>query len=182
ASESALREIVGKQQIDEVLTSGKTKIQDETRDLLQSILDRYQSGAQIIAVQLQDVQPPESVISAFKDVASAREDKVRFVNEADGYRSEIIPAARGQAEQIIKEAEAFKGQVVRQAEGETARFTSVLREYSLNQDITRKRLYLETMQKILPLVQKYVFDSATSSQDILKILPLTKKDGSVTPP
>ncbi len=177
AAESALREIVGKKQIDEILTSGKGVIQEETKTLIQSILDRYQSGVQIIAVQLQDVQPPQPVISAFKDVASAREDKVRFVNEAEGYRSEVIPNARGQAEQIIKEAEAFQEKIVKEAEGDTSRFLQVLKEYSLNQDVTRTRLYLETMQKVLPLVQKYLFDSSASTQDILKFLPLTGKDG-----
>ena len=96
---------------------------EETRVLIQSILDRYEAGVQIIAAQLQDVQPPEAVVSAFKDVASAREDKVRFVNEAEGYRSEVIPNARGQAEQIIKEAEAWQEKVVKEAEGDTARFS-----------------------------------------------------------
>ncbi|NLJ37911.1 MAG: FtsH protease activity modulator HflK [Candidatus Atribacteria bacterium] len=178
AAESALREIVGKKEIDEVLTSGKSEIQEETRVLIQSILDRYEAGVQIIAVQLQDVQPPTAVVSAFKDVASAREDKVRFVNEAEGYRSEVIPNARGQAEQIIKEAEAWREKVVKEAEGDTARFLQVLREYSLNKEVTRTRLYLETIQKALPLVQKYLIDSSTASQDILKLLPLTGKDGS----
>ncbi|NLJ50351.1 MAG: FtsH protease activity modulator HflK [Candidatus Atribacteria bacterium] len=178
AAESALREIVGKKRIDEVLTSGKSEIQEQTRVLIQSILDRYEAGVQIIAVQLQDVQPPEAVVSAFKDVASAREDKVRFVNEAEGYRSEVIPNARGQAEQIIKEAEAWREKVVKEAEGDTARFLQVLQEYSLNKEVTRKRLYLETIQKALPLVQKYLIDSSTASQDILKLLPLTGKDGS----
>ena len=177
AAESSLREIVGKKNIDEVLTTGKGEIQEETRILIQSILDRYESGVQIIAVQLQDVQPPQPVVSAFKDVASAREDKVRFVNEAEGYRSEVIPNARGQAEQIIKEAEAFQEKIVKIAQGDTSRFLQVLKEYSLNQDITRTRLYLETMQKVLPLVQKYLFDSSASTQDILKFLPLTGKDG-----
>jgi len=177
-AESALREIVGKKDIDEVLTSGKTEIQEETRALIQSILDRYEAGVQIIAVQLQDVQPPEEVVSAFKDVASAREDKVRFVNEAEGYRSEVIPNARGQAEQIIKEAEAWQEKVVKEAEGDTSRFLQVLQEYSLNKEVTRTRLYLETIQKAFPLVQKYFIDSSTASQDILKLLPLTGKDGS----
>ena len=177
-AESALREIVGKKDIDEVLTSGKTEIQEETRALIQSILDRYEAGVQIIAVQLQDVQPPEEVVSAFKDVASAREDKVRFVNEAEGYRSEVIPNARGQAEQIIKEAEAWQEKVVKEAEGDTSRFLQVLQEYSLNKEVTRTRLYLETIQKAFPLVQKYLIDSSTASQDILKLLPLTGKDGS----
>jgi len=178
AAESALREIVGKKQIDEVLTSGKSEIQEETKILIQSILDRYESGVQVIAVQLQDVQPPEAVVAAFKDVASAREDKVRFVNEAEGYRSEVIPNARGQAEQIIKEAEAGREKIVKEAEGDTARFLQILREYSLNQEVTRTRLYLETIQKALPLAQKYLIDSSTTAQDILKLLPLTGKDNS----
>ena len=169
---------MSEKQIDEVLTSGKSEIQEETRVLIQSILDRYEAGVQIIAAQLQDVQPPEAVVSAFKDVASAREDKVRFVNEAEGYRSEVIPNARGQAEQIIKEAEAWQEKVVKEAEGDTARFLQVLQEYSLNKEVTRTRLYLETIQKALPLVQKYLIDSSTASQDILKLLPLTGKDGS----
>lgn len=179
AAEAALREVVGKKTIDEVLTTGRAEVQEETLKLLQGILDRYESGIRILAVQLQDVQPPQQVVSAFKDVASAREDKVRFINEAEAYRNQILPQARGEAARILKEAEAYKETTIRKAEGEVARFLAVLREYELSPDITRERLRLETLEKIFPKVQKFVFDEEGAAQGTLKFLPLSgeeKKD------
>lgn len=177
AAEAALREIVGKKAIDEVLTTGRAEIQEETRALLQEILDRYEAGIRVLAVQLQDVQPPQEVIAAFKDVASAREDKVRFVNEAEAYRNQILPQARGEAARIIQEAEAYRETVIRRAEGEVARFLAVLREYEASPEITRRRLRLEALEEILPKVRKFVFDEEDAAKGTLKFLPLLEGDG-----
>ncbi|MGQ9623434.1 MAG: FtsH protease activity modulator HflK [Candidatus Caldatribacteriaceae bacterium] len=176
AAEAALREVVGKKTIDEVLTTGRAEVQEETLKLLQDILDRYESGIRILTVQLQDVQPPQEVVSAFKDVASAREDKVRFINEAEAYHNQILPQARGEAARILKEAEAYKETTIRKAEGEVARFLSVLREYEFAPDITRERLRLETLEKSLPKVRKFVFDEEGAAQGTLKFLPLSGEE------
>jgi len=173
AAESAMREVVGKKPIDDVLTTGRSEVQEEVKNLLQEILDKYQCGIQIIGVQLQDVQPPQPVISAFKDVASAREDRVRFINQAEAYRNEVIPQARGEAEKLLREAEAFKESTIKSAEGETQRFLKVLKEYQQAPEVTRKRIYLETLQKIWPKARKFIFDSETEGRGILKFLPLT---------
>jgi membrane protease subunit HflK len=178
AAEAALREVVGKKTIDEVLTTGRAEVQEETRILLQDILNRYEAGIRVIAVQLQDVQPPQEVVAAFKDVASAREDKVRFINEAEAYRNQILPQAWGEAARILKEAEAYKETTIRKAEGEVARFLSVLREYELNPEITRERLRLETLTSILPKVRKFIFDEEAASQGTLKFLPLSEGEKS----
>ena len=174
AAEAAMREVVGKKTIDEVLTVGRAEIQVETMTLLQEILDRYDSGLRVIAVQLQDVQPPQEVMSAFKDVASAREDRARFINEAQAYQNQIIPQARGEAAQIIKAAEAFRETRIREAEGETERFRKLLEEYRLGKTITRERLGLEVLEKVLGKTRKFVFDSEDAAGEVLKLLPLSE--------
>lgn len=174
AAEAAMREVVGKKTIDEVLTIGRAEVQTETMLLLQEILDRYDAGLKIIAVQLQDVQPPQEVMSAFKDVASAREDRARFINEAQAYQNQIIPQARGEATKIIKEAEAFRETCIREAEGDTERFRKLLEEYRLGKEITRERLGLEVLEKVFSKTKKFVFDSEKTAQGVLQILPLYK--------
>jgi HflK protein len=158
AAEAAMREIMGKSKIDAALTSGKDEIQIQTRDLMQDILDRYKAGIKVVAAQLQYVHPPAEVIEAFKDVASAREDKSRFINEADAYRNDILPKARGQAAVVVNEAEAYRESVTRTSQGEASRFLAVLTEYNKAKDVTRQRLYLETMQRVLanPATEKLV--------------------------
>lgn len=175
AAEAALREVVGKKTIDEVLTTGRAEVQEETKNLIQEILNRYEAGVRVIAVQLQDVQPPQEVVAAFKDVASAREDKVRFVNEAEAYRNQILPQARGEAARILQEAEAYRETIIRKAEGEAARFLAVLKEYELSPEITRERLRLETLGKVFPKVKKFVFDEETTARETLKFLPLLEE-------
>ncbi len=128
AAEAAMREVVGYNLIDTVLTTGKAAIQDDCRELLQTVLDRYKAGVDVIAVQLQDVHPPREVIDAFKDVASAREDKSRLINEADAYRNDLLPRARGQAAVLLNQAEAYKETRIRHAQGDAARYTALLRE------------------------------------------------------
>jgi len=171
AAEAAMREIVGRTSIDEVLTIGKFRIQQETKQLLQSILDRYQAGIMVIAVQLQDVHPPKAVIDAFKDVASAKEDRSKFINEAEAYRNDILPKAKGEAARIINEAIAYKETKIRKAKGETARFLSMLKEYNKAPSITKKRLYLETIEKILSKTNNIVIPAGTEKI----ILPLGER-------
>ncbi len=177
ASEAALREVIGSNTIDEALTVGKFAIQENTKRLLQQILDSYGSGLQIVAVQLQDVHPPDQVREAFRDVASAKEDKIRLINEAEGYRNAILPETRGRAAQIINNAEAYMEEKILKAKGDADRFKSVLAEYEKAKDITRTRLYLETMEEILPGMDKFLLGGDSGS--VLPILPLGK--GSLTP-
>jgi modulator of FtsH protease HflK len=175
ASEAALREVIGRRLIDEALTVGKLEIQEETRALLQSILNSYEAGLQIVAVQLQEVQPPKQVIDAFKDVASAREDKARFINEADGYRSAVIPEVRGRMEVILREAEAYREEKTRRAQGETERFLQILGEYQRAKEITRKRLLLETLEEVLPQMDKIILEDRAGT-NVLPLLPLGKRE------
>ena len=155
-SESALRTVIGQHTIDEALTTGKFQIQEETKILMQKILDKYETGILIVAVQLQSVSPPRQVEASFKDVASAKEDKNRKINEAEGYRNDVIPKARGQAQAMLREAEGFKEARIKRSEGDVAKFRAMLIEYRKARDITRKRLYLEAMEEILPGVKKYI--------------------------
>ena len=175
ASEASLRTIVGRHGIDQALTAGKLMIQEETKALLQSILDKYDSGIQVVAVQLQDVSPPKSVIAAFKDVASAKEDKNRLINEAEGYRNDVIPKARGEAQAMIREAEGFKEARMKRAEGDVAKFKSMLKEYKKGKSITKKRLYLEAMEDILPGVEKFIVPDGEGG-NLLNLLNLTGKE------
>ena len=177
ASEASLRTVVGRHNIDEALTSGKLMIQEETKELLQSILDKYETGIQVVAVQLQDVSPPKQVIDSFKDVASAKEDKNRMINEAEGYRNNVIPKARGEAQSMILEAEGFRESRISRAEGDVAKFKAILKEYSKAKDVTRKRLYLEAMEEILPGLEKYIVPSGEDG-NLLNLLNLGGTKGA----
>lgn len=149
AAEAAMREVIGNSQIDSAITDGKLKIQSEATHLLQTVLDRYGAGIQVLAVQLQDVHPPQDVIDAFKDVASAREDKSRIINEAEAYRNELLPKARGQAAAMKNQAEAYSATRVRNAEGDSARFDALRLEHDKAPKVTEQRLYYETVEDIL---------------------------------
>ena len=179
AAEASLRTVVGRNRIDETLTTGKFAIQEETKQQLQSILDKYESGIHIVAVQLQDVSPPKEVIGAFKDVASAKEDKNRMINQAEGYRNDVIPKARGEAEAMIRDAEGFRDSRVKRAEGDAAKFTTILKEYNKAKSITEKRLYLETMEKVLPDIEKIIVPDKDSGNmlNLLNLFPGTGKEG-----
>lgn len=173
AAEAAMREVMGKAKIDSVLTSGKLKVQTDTKVLLQSMLDRYDSGIEVTAVQLQDVHPPREVVDAFKDVASAREDKIRLVNEADAYANDILPKARGRAAAILNGAAAYKEQVSRQAQGGADRFSALRAEYEKARDVTRERLYIEGMERVFsnPGVEKILLGGDAARQAV-PYLPL----------
>lgn len=171
SAETVIRGIIGSKKIDEALTTGKAEIQVLAKDQIQVLLDRYESGLQVVTIQLQDVHPPEQVEAAFKDVVSAREDKERMINEAQGYRNAVIPEARGQAAKIVREAEGYRERVIKTAEGDTSRFLQQYVEYKKAPDITRKRLYLETMEEILPTVKKFIMNDKKGN-GVLPILPL----------
>lgn len=171
-AESAIREVAGREKIDDILTIGKNRIQVETQKEIQGILDSYGAGIEITAVQLQDVEPPKEVVDAFKDVASAREDKNRYINEAEAYQNEVIPKARGEAETMLQQAQAYQKERVARALGDANRFNAVLKSYKAAPTITRKRLYLETMQDILTGSSKKIFDS--NIKDVSPIIGLDK--------
>lgn len=173
ATEAAIRQVVGRNSIDEALTIGKEKIQSETKRNMQAILDMYKSGLEIVAVQLQHVAPPQEVVHAFKDVASAREDRERAINEAQGYSNDIIPKAKGEAARVIQEAEGFKLAKVARAKGDAERFDALRKEYVKAKDVTSTRLYLETMEKVLGGVNKVIMDSK-SNPGVLPYLPLDR--------
>ena len=177
ACEAALRQVIGQYGIDEALTEGKLTIQMEIQEKLQELLDRYQCGLSVTTVQLQSVEPPAQVDAAFKDVASAKEDRERLVNEAKGYQNDVIPKARGEAERMIKQAEAYKIERTRRAQGDADRFRAVYAEYVKAPAVTETRLYLETMEKILPRLQKYVVETDGSS-GLLNILNLDQASRS----
>jgi len=178
AAESAIREVIGRTMIDDVLTTKKAEVEVETQDLIQSILNSYKAGISISTVKLQDVQPPERVIKEFKDVASAREDKERAKNEAQAYANDIIPNARGEAKKMVLDAEAYAKQIVARSKGEADRFESVLAAYQLAPEVTRKRLYMDTMQDVLSRADKIIVDSSVAGH-VLPYLPLDKLGNKV---
>lgn len=183
ASEAAIREVIGKNKIDEALTSGKAKMQEDTHLLLQEILDSYQAGIQVVAVQLQDVNPPAPVVAAFKDVASAREDKEKLINQAEGYRNDIIPKAKGDAAQNINQAQGYTQARIKKAEGEADRFLKTLAEYRRAKEVIRKRIYIETMEQILPKADLIIIEGK-AGEKLLPFLPLKgegKKKKETTP-
>jgi len=177
ASEASLRTVIGRHNIDEALTSGKFMIQEETKELLQITLDKYETGVIVVAVQLQDVSPPKQVIDAFKDVASAKEDKNRMINEAEGYRNDVIPKARGEAQAMIREAEGFRESRIKRAEGDVAKFKAIVKEYIKAKDVTKARLYLEAMEEILPGIDKYIVPNGEDG-NLLNLLNLTGTKGA----
>ena len=178
ASEASLRTVVGRHNIDEALTSGKFMIQEESKELIQNILDKYNTGILVVAVQLQDVSPPEQVIAAFKDVASAKEDKNRMVNQAEGYRNDIIPKARGEAQAQIREAEGYKEARIARAEGDVSKFNSVLKEYRKSKEVTETRMYLETAEEILSNREKIIVPDGKEGSNLINLLNLKAKEGN----
>ncbi|HTH98069.1 MAG TPA: FtsH protease activity modulator HflK [Stellaceae bacterium] len=172
ATESALREVIGRTPIAAALAQGRTQIETDTRSLLQSILDRYGAGVKVTEVQLLRADPPQPVIEAFRDVQRARTDSERLQNEAQAYSNDILPRARGDAQKIIQEANGYKQQVLAQAQGEGQRFLEVYNAWKSAKDITSERLYLDTMSKILAHAHKIVLDHSAASNGVLPYLPL----------
>lgn len=181
AAEASMREVIGKSKIDEALTAGKAQIQQDTQTLLQRILDQYQAGVQVAAVQLQDVDPPEAVVAAFKDVASAKEDREKLINQAQGYRNDIIPRAKGEAAQVVNQAKGNAQARVARAEGEATRFVKTLKEYEQAKEIISKRIYIETMESVMAGVEKVIIDGKAAER-LLPYLPLDRLHKPATPP
>lgn len=172
-AESAMREIVGKSRIGLIQTEDRTATQEATKALIQQTLDGYGAGIRIREVQMQRVIPPEPVIDAFQDVQSAKADQNRLINEANAYRNKVVPEARGDAETIRQAAEAYKEQSVAQAQGEAQRFLAILAQYKSAKDVTRKRIYLETLERVLERTNKVVV-GGKAGQSVLPYLPLDK--------
>jgi modulator of FtsH protease HflK len=172
AAESAMREVVGRTPIASALAEGRKQIEGDTQTLLQEILDSYGAGITVTQVQLQKVDPPAPVIDAFRDVQRARADQERKRNEAEAYSNSIVPVARGAAAGIVNEAQAYKQRVVAEAEGEAARFLSVYNAYRQAQDVTARRLYIETMQDVLKNANKVVIEKSAQASGVLPYLPL----------
>ena len=171
AAETAMREVIAKSRIQQILTEGRAKIEIETQEIIQSILDEYESGIQITQVQTQKADPPDQVIDAFRDVQAARADMERSKNEAEAYANDVIPRARGEAAKIMQAAEAYKQRVVAASEGEASRFVSIYNEYAKAKQVTKDRMYLETMEKVLADIEKVIIDK-NSGSGVVPYLPL----------
>jgi modulator of FtsH protease HflK len=170
-AQSAMRDVVGQSNIQPLLTGARQKTEQAVQKLMQDVLDTYQSGVRIDEVRLQKVDPPTQVIDAFRDVQAARADRERLQNEAQTYASRVVPEARGEAERILQAARGYKMQTVAEATGQTARFLKVLEEYKKAPEVTRKRLYLETMERVLGGTDKIIIDGK-SGQGVVPFLPL----------
>lgn len=171
AAETAMREVIAKSDIQPILTEGRAKIEVETQEIIQSILDEYQSGIQVTQVQTQKADPPDQVIDAFRDVQAARADMERSKNEAEAYANDVIPRARGEAAKIMQAAEAYKQKVVAASEGEASRFLSIFNEYEKAKEVTQERMYLETMERVLADIDKVIIEKGAGS-GVVPYLPL----------
>jgi membrane protease subunit HflK len=172
-AESAMREVVGQSKIQPILTEERQKTEEAVQKLIQTTLDSYGAGIQIDQVKLQKVDPPAEVIDAFRDVQAARADMERLQNEAYAYANKVVPEARGDAQRILQAAEGYKQQVVNDANGQTARFLQVYEQYKNAPDVTRKRMFLETMERVLGGTDKIILDSK-GGQGVVPYLPLDK--------
>ncbi len=166
AAQVAIRSVVGNTSIEEVLTTGRAQAQEYATGYIQTLMDQYESGLLITEVKLQVVDPPDQVKDAFNEVVRAREDRERQQNEAQAYMEDIVPKARGEAEQVIRAADAFRQERVLQAQGDVARFRAVLEEYRKGKDVTRERLYLETIERVLGKVGKVVVDGGVGDRTL----------------
>jgi len=173
AAESAMREVIGRTELQPALTEARQQIETSTLQLLQHMLDEYQTGVQVTQVQLQKSDPPAPVVDAFNDVQRARSDRERLRNEAEAYRNDIIPRARGDAERLIQEAQAYREQVVSLAQGDAARFLSVYQAYSQSKDVITRRMYLETMEQVMRGTHKVIIDTGVQGgAGVMPYLPL----------
>ena len=172
--EAAMREIIGESNFEVAYTQGRTAMASETQKLIQRILDNYGAGIQILQVNVQNVSPPKEALGAFLDVQAAGQDKERAINEAQGYLNEVTQRAQGQAEQVIKAAEAYKAERVNAANGDAQRFLAVYQQYVLNKDVTTRRIYLDTMEKIFGSVDKVLIGKEIGGAGVLPYLPLNE--------
>jgi membrane protease subunit HflK len=170
-AEAAMREVIGQSNLQYAQTEGRTRIEQDTKDLMQRVLDEYGLGAQIAQVQLLRVDPPQEVIGAFRDVQAARADKEKAINEANTYRNQVVPRAKGEAASITQKGEAYKAQTVARAKGDVQRFEQVYQQYAKAKDITTERLYLETIEDVLRNVNKVMIDK-NGGPGVVPYLPL----------
>ena len=181
-AEVALRSIIGQTTTDDVITKGRGTVQTRTRELMQRLMDNYNSGIQISEVKLQNVDPPEEVKDAFHEVVRAREEREKLINQAQGYREEVIPKAKGEAERQLRDAEGYKAQRVLRAQGDAERFDSIYAEYDKSKEVTKRRMYIETMERVLATTtDKTIIDERVSSST-LPFLPLGKGNTVTTTP
>jgi membrane protease subunit HflK len=167
--ESAIRQVVGKNTMDYILTEGRVAIADSIKEKSQELINFYQTGLQITTVNMQDAQPPEQVQASFSDAVKAREDKQRLINEAQTYANDILPKSRGKAARMLEESKAYKSEVVSKSEGEASRFGQILAEYEKAPEVTRERLYRETMENVFANTNKVIVDSKANSMMYLPI-------------
>ncbi|MDI3335236.1 FtsH protease activity modulator HflK [Defluviimonas aestuarii] len=173
-AESSMREIIAQSQLAPILNRDRGIIAERLKDLIQTTLDSYDSGLNIVRVNFDRADPPREVIDAFKNVQSAEQQRDRLQKEADAYANTVLAGARGQAAQLLEEAEGYRAQVVNQAEGEASRFSAVLAEYAKAPEVTRKRLYLETMEEVMGRVDKVIIDENQGGQGVVPYLPLNE--------
>lgn len=170
-AESALREVIARNNLAGILTSAQSEIAEDTKELMQDMLDSYKAGIEVIAVNLSRPDVPSPVINEFQDVKRAEQERETAESVAEGYRNEILPRAKGEAVKMTEEAKAYKNRVVAEAEGDAARFLSVYEQYKIAKDVTRKRIYLETMEEIMADMQKVIIDDKAGN-GVLPYLPL----------
>jgi membrane protease subunit HflK len=182
SAEVALRSAVGRNSIDYTMTDGRVEVQEQAKSALQALLDAYQTGLVATEARLLVVDPPSEVRDAFHDVVRALEDRDRLFKEAEGYQEDVIPKARGEAAQMVQQAEAYKAQRVIRAQGDAERFLKILTEYDKAKAITRDRLYLESMERIMPTMEKFILDSkqGTGALPLLPLKELTPSPASAT--
>lgn len=172
-AESAMREVIGQMPLQRIITDAQIEISDRTKEIMQQMVNAYNAGIQIVAVNLSKPDVPPEVIDAFQDVKRAEQEKNTLINKAEAYENEIIPKARGKAVKAEQQALAYKREVTEQAKGDAARFLSVYEEYRQAKDITKKRLYLETMEEILTGMNKFIIDGE-GSKNMVPYLPLNE--------
>ncbi len=169
-AETAIREVVGNNDMDLIITEGREVVGSATKEIMQQILDYYKTGLNVVTVNMDEAQPPEEVQDAFEDAIKAREDEQRIINEANAYRNDIVPKARGEGQGLLEQAEAYKTRVTKSAEGETSRFTQLLAEYQRAPEVTRERLYIDTLESVMGRTPKVMIDVEKGNN--LMFLPL----------
>ncbi len=177
-AESAMREVVGQNNIQPILTRSRHETEESVRGLMQRTLDHYGAGVEVTQVQMQKVDPPSEVIAAFRDVQAARADQERLQNEADAYANRVVPEARGDAQRILQGAEGYKQQTVAEASGRTDRFLKVYEEYAKAPEVTRKRMFLETMERVFGGTEKIIIDNSAQGAGVVPYLPLNELNRS----
>ncbi len=174
-AETAIREVVGNNDMDLIITEGRAVVGSATKEIMQEILDNYRTGINVVQVNMDEAQPPEEVQDAFEDAIKAREDEQRIINEANAYRNDVVPKARGEGQGLLEQAEAYKTRVIKSAQGETSRFNQLLAEYQRAPEVTRERLYIDTLESVMARSPKVMVDVEGGNN--LMFLPLDQLMG-----